>query len=310
MTLTAIKKGALLVAVSTTLIGCDALEITGGPLDLGAAQANNLLDRGGFEDGFGAWRACGDPTLVSLQSNNTNTVTSAKIDPGGCLYQSVPAQANDYMIASCSARKSTTNWASMTFAYLDADYQPLKMVETALPDTNFTVVSAQLRAPTDTAFAEVLVYAEDGAVIDDCELVNTQAGMPTEYLLNSWFEDSLNGWQTCATGSVTVSDDVATIDDSCISQKFTSPEDIEFAFSCDGATADNQHAGIVIGYLDGSNQPIGTVEAALPDAQGVQPRLTLAAPSSTAYVQVMVYAEGQANVNNCSLTTVENTSEM
>ena len=151
MTLTAtIKKAALLVAIGTGLTACDATQIIGGPLDIGAAQADNLLSHGGFERGFGEWRACSDPSLISQKTNETDTVSSAILEAGGCLVQTIPAAANDNMVLNCSARKETANWASLTFGYLDVNSEPLKTVEAPIPDTGFTNVTASLRAPADT----------------------------------------------------------------------------------------------------------------------------------------------------------------
>ncbi len=308
MTLTAkLKKSALLIAASTTLIACDALQITGGPLDLdiGAAQANNLLDRGGFDGGFGAWRACSDPSTVTLSTNDINTVSSAQLSANGCIYQAVPAAPNDFMIASCSARKATNNWASMTFGYLDKDHQPLKTIEAPIPDTNFTTISARLRAPADTAYAEVLIYAEDGAVIDDCELVNMQEGAPAELLINAWFEEGLNGWQACPRGSVTVDNDVANLNESCLSQKFTAYEGAELTVSCNGVKLDDSHTALALGFLDATTQAIEMIEVPITREEGVYPSVTLTAPASTSYAQVMLYTEGEANIRSCSLTQPE-----
>jgi len=147
------------------------------------------------------------------------------LDAGGCLYQTQPAQANDNMAVSCSARKATANWASLTFGYLDADYQPLKSVEAPIPDANFTNVSATLRAPADTAFVEVMIYAED-----------------------SYFEEGMNGWQSCNHGTAMADSGTAT-----------------------------------------STQ------------EGLYPTIAMTAPVASTYAQVMVYSEGVANLNSCSL---------
>jgi len=302
MTLTAkIKKGALLITVGTSLAACDALQITGGPLDIGAAQANNLLNHGGFEGGFGAWRACSDPQLVNLQSNDTHTISSAMLDAGGCLYQTQPAQANDNMAVSCSARKATANWASLTFGYLDADYQPLKSVEAPIPDANFTNVSATLRAPADTAFVEVMIYAEDGAAVDDCELINTQPNQPFELLINSYFEEGMNGWQSCNHGTAMADSGTATIDNSCISQKFTTVAGTELQLTCDGVKLDDKHAAMALGFLDDNSQPIEMRETPISTQEGLYPTIAMTAPVASTYAQVMVYSEGVANLNSCSL---------
>ncbi len=300
MTLT-VKNVTLLVAISAGLSACDALQITGGPLEIGAALSSNLLDRGGFERGFGNWRACSDPQLVSLKSNETRTESSAVLDAGGCLYQMVPAQVNDNMLVNCSASKTTTNWASMTFGYLDEDYQPLKTVEAEIPDTNFTNVNATLRAPQNTAYAEVLIYAQDGAEIDNCELTNLAQGQSSEALINSYFEEGLNGWQACSHGTVTAENNTVSINNSCISQQFTASEGLALELTCNGIKTGNEHAAVALGYLDENFQGIELTEAAFSTEEDESPTVALTAPPSTVYVEALIYTQGQVDLNTCSL---------
>ena len=215
-----IKKGTLLVAMAIGLAGCDALQITGGPLDFGAAQSGNLLNQGNFDGGFGDWRACSDPAGVVLKTNDDNSESSAQLAAGGCIFQTVPASANDDMVVSCSARKNTNEWGSLTFGYLDANHQPLGSVESQIAGINFSDVTASLRAPTNTAFAEVMIYMQDGGELDDCELINKQAGLPEQLLVNAYFEEDLNGWTSCDTGTASVDNNVATINEGCLRQTF------------------------------------------------------------------------------------------
>jgi len=302
MTLTAtIKKSALLIAVSTALTACDSTQIIGGPLDIGAAQEDNLLSHGGFERGFGEWQACSDPALLSLQTNDTDTESSAILDPGGCLFQTQPATVNDNMVVNCSARKETADWASLTFGYLDANHQPLKSVEAEIPDTAFTNVSASLRAPAGTAFVEVLIYSENGAEVDDCQLINTQANQPFELLFNSHFEEELNGWQSCSRGSTTTANGVATITDSCISQKFTSAEGRALELTCDGTKIGEKHAAVALGFLDSASQALDMIETPISTEEGLFPTVALTAPAGTSFAQAMVYTVGEVNLNSCSL---------
>lgn len=298
-----VKKAALIIAVSTGLCACDSLQITGGPLNVGAAQAGNLLDSGGFERGFGNWRACSDPQLVSLENNEERTEGAAIIEAGGCLYQTVSAQPNDTMTVTCNISKAThTNWASVTFGYLDADYQPLDTVEAEIPNTTISAVSATLRAPAHTAYAEVLVYAQDGAEIEDCELT-AQQGTTLEILVNNNFDEGLEGWTACAQGSATAASAMATVSNSCISQKFTASEGLELLFTCDGHKTGDEHAAVILGYLDADFQGIEVSETQISELEGLNPSVTLTAPSGTKYVEAMVYAEGQADLNSCSLKT-------
>ncbi len=299
-----LKKAALIIAVSTGLIACNSAQITGGPLEIGAAQSNNLLDHGGFERGFGDWRACSDPQLVSLQTNDTRTEGSAILEARGCLYQTVPAQANDNMIVNCNATKSNRDdWTSLTFGYLDANYKPLDTVEEQIMGTAATNVTASLRAPADTAYAEVLIYTESGAVIEDCELINTQRGVSSELLINSHFEEELTAWQACSQGTVTADNAIATVTNSCISQKFTASEGLELQLTCDSYKTGTEHAAVVLGYLDDSFQGIELTEAPISTVEGLFPSVTLTAPADTVYVEAMVYGLGQVDINSCSLNS-------
>lgn len=295
-------KGALLIAIGSSLAACDALTITDDPLAVGAANTGNLLDQGGFDGSFGAWRACSDPSTVTLQSDREDG--SAELAPSGCIYQTVPAQVNDNLMISCSARKPGTEWASISFGYLDANYQSLKTVEAPITGNNFTDVSADLRAPINTAYAEVVLYAEGGAVVDDCELTNLQAGLPEELLLNGYFEEGIDGWQTCANGSATTDNSTAIIAGSCISQKFTAYEGVQLSVTCDGVKTDANHAAVALGYLDVDSQAIGMSETPLTTQANNFPTVTLTAPANTYYAQVMIYAEGEANLNSCTLKEI------
>lgn len=303
MTLT-IKKAALIIAVSTGLIACNSAQITGGPLEIGAAQSNNLLDHGGFERGFGDWRACSDPQLVSLQTNETRTEGSAILEAGGCLYQTVPAQANDNMVVNCNASKANRDdWTSLTFGYLDANYQPLATVEEQIIGTATTNVTTSLRAPADTAYAEVLIYTESGAEVEDCELINTQRGVSSELLINSHFEEALTGWQACSQGTVTADNAVATVNNSCISQQFTASEGLELQLTCDSYKTGPEHAAVLLAYLDENFQGIELSETPISTVEGLFPSATLTAPAGTVYVEAMIYGLGQVDVNNCSLNS-------
>jgi len=302
MTLTTtIKKGALLVAVGTVLTACDATQIVGGPLNIGAAQSNNLLNHGGFERGFGEWQACSDPSLLSIETNDTDTESTAILGAGGCIYQTQPAVVNDNMVVNCSARKESTAWASLTFGYLDENFQPLKTVEAQIPDTSFTNVSASVRAPLNTSYVEVLIYAEDGAEIDDCELINTQQGQPNELLINSYFEEDLLGWQSCEKGSVTAEGGVATVIDSCITQKFTATPENQLQLTCDATKIGDRHAAVALGFLDSDTQAIEMTETPISTEEGLFPSVALSASEGTRFAQVMVYTEGEVNLNSCSL---------
>jgi len=299
---TNIKKSALLIALGSGIAACDSLQITGGPIAIGAAQAGNLLGNGGFDGGFGDWRACSDPAAVTLDSNEINTEGTARLSAGGCLYQTVPAQANDQMVVSCNASKSGNAWTSLSFGYLDADYQPLGSVETPVTSNLLTEVSASLRAPTNTAFAEVLVYTEEGAVLDDCELINLSEGLPEEFLVNSFFEEGLNGWQSCENGT--------TISGSCISQKFTAYEDVQLSVTCDGVKLDEDHAAVALGYLDMDEQALEMLETPISTEANTFPTVTLTAPASTYFAQVMIYAGGEANLNSCSMKMIESNDDV
>jgi len=308
MTLTAtIKRATLLAAIATGISACDSLKITGEPLNLGAAQdgVQNLLNHGDFDGGFGDWRACSDPSFVTLSTDDANTISTAQLDANGCIYQAVPAKANDNMMFTCSARKSTNKWASISFGYLDENYQPLKTVEEQIPGNNFSDVTASLRAPANTAFAEVLIYTEDGAAVDNCELINTEAGAPAELISNPLFEEGLDGWQTCSRGSVSVANDSATLNSSCISQKFTAHEGLELSATCNANGDGNTHSALALGYLDENFQSLAMDEIPLDNNNGYT-SINLVAPPATRYAQVMVYTEGTANVTGCSMNIPSN----
>ena len=313
MTLTAkINKGLIVIAASTTLAACDGLVITGGSsgnaLNIGAAQSLNLLDQGGFEGDFGAWRACSDPTAVTLNTAADGSQNGALLSAGGCIFQSVPASVNDNMVVTCSASKSNNEWASVTFGFLDENFQPLTKVETPIPTgSNPTNLTAKLNAPIDTAFAEVVLFAEDEAVIENCQLVNTSQGAPTELLLNPYFEEELNAWQICSGGTVNVEDDVANLMDGCIRQQFTAVEGNELTLSCDGyRTQESSWAAVALGFLDSNLIPVEVNEAAIPPEQGTFPSVTLTAPATTAFAEVIVFSQGEAHLNSCSLIQIEN----
>ena len=292
------------MAVGLSLAACDSLQI-GDPIAFGAAQTGNLLDQGDFDGGFGNWRACSDPAAITLDANDDNTMGTALLSAGGCIYQTVPAQANDEMVVSCNVSKTGNSWTSVSFGYLDRNYQPLNSVEAPVSSSILSEVSTSLRAPSDAYFAEVLVFTEEGAVVDDCELINISAGLPEEFLVNSRFEQELNGWQSCDTGTATVDNDTVTITEGCITQKFTAYEGVSLTVTCDGVKAGDEHAAVALGYLDIDNQPIETVEAPLSTEAGTFPSVTLTGPATAFFAQVMIYATGEASVNSCSMQMVE-----
>lgn len=307
---TNIKKGALLIALSSGIAACDSLQITGGPIAIGAAQAGNLLTSGGFDGGFGAWRACSDPAAVTLDSNDINTEGKAELSAGGCLFQTVPAKANDEMVVSCNALRTDNAWTSLSFGYLDADYQPLGSVETPVTSSLLTEVSASMRAPTNTAFAEVLIYTENGAVVDDCELINLSEGLPQEFLVNGFFEEGLNSWQSCEHGSTAAENNTATITQSCIRQKFTAYEGVQLSVTCDGVKLDEDYAALALGFLDADNQPLEVRETPLSTEANTFPTVTLTGPADTNFAQVMIYTVGEVSLDSCSMNIIESNDDL
>jgi len=297
-------KTVCVLATALILSACDAVQLIEAPQTAAAVEAN-LLTQGTFDDSFGNWVSCGDPTLIDRVENELTGTAIAKLQPNGCMYQMVSARENDQMLVSCQARKTdgqVNSWTSMTFGYLDENFEPLKTVEKRIANSNFDRVSATLRAPVNASFAEVLFYTESGAEIDDCEIVNTRAGTPTEILQNPYFEEGTDGWAQCNGGSVDVTNNVATVTGTCIQQKFNASAGLSLTMSCDAIKLDNvSYATLALGFLDANNQPLTVEEVPLTVFSTVTPSVSAIAPAGTSFAQVMVYSQNSAEVKSCSL---------
>jgi len=296
------------LATALILSACDAVQLVNPP-QMGAAIEGNLLTQGSFDDSFGTWTSCGDPALINRIENEQQGTAVAQLQPNACMYQMVSAQENDNMQVSCEARKTdgqVNSWTSMTFGYLDENFDPLKTVEKQIASGNFDRVSAALRAPVDARYAEVLIYTESGAEIDDCEIVNTQAGLPAEILQNPYFEEGIEGWAQCSGGTVDVDNNVATVTGTCIQQKFNATAGLNLTMSCDAVKLDNiGYAAIAVGFLDSNDQPLGTEEVPLTVFSTVAPSISATAPAGASFAQVIVYSQNSTEVKSCSLTKTQ-----
>jgi len=301
------------LAVAVLLTACDSAVITGPGLTIGAAfDSPDLLTNGSFNSAVGnEWQSCS-----SVQSFNTDTLGSdgsPALTVGGstCLFQSVPAQVGyDYSV-SCDARNSGAGYASVTYAFIDQNADPLLVSENAVTTAEFTAIPYSAAAPVGAKTFEIAVFAQDEAQLDNCRVSASERVA----LINNDFSHGLQGWAECYgnAGAVGIINDVQTPENNalvlsnggCLYQTVdigsvvTQIPGVELTLRCDVARASDGYASVTLGLLDTNYQPLGVSDIPVTGNGVLETRL--AAPAGTRFVELMFYGETETTVNRCDL---------
>ncbi len=129
-----------------------------------------------------AWLECTTDSLA---------VDVSLLDAGGCAYRETPAEPGLTYRMSCGV--TPVKFASVTLAFLDADFNTLATETTPITDDVAGVYGVTLQSPPGTANAAIGIYGEAGSGFQDCVLIDaTPAPEPTKGSIAgvSWFDAS------------------------------------------------------------------------------------------------------------------------
>ncbi len=308
-------RNALIVGIGLSLTACESAVITGtgsSQLGIGAAQAANLLEDGDFESGSAAWESCSTNGSSNPIPGAAAGTLAMSINDGACLYQNVEIDAGKTYQMNCTTRQDGDSWSSATFAMLDGTYTPLVSEEAQITDLTYQNQSITLTAPTHSSYAEILFFSEDSATIDNCSIQEVTVEIPAVSLSNGDFENGLTNWQQCQTGSASAESGVASLSNgSCIYQTIDvsqavslSPanQPLNLSLHCSGLDKIGAgYASVTIAFLDDRYEPVASEEHAIA-ATDTSTSVSLDAPSSTSFAEVVLFSDATTSIGNCSLS--------
>ena len=108
------------------------------------------------------WQVCDTDSLA---------VDVTLLNTGGCAYRETTAEPGVAYRMSCGV--VPVKFASVTLAFLDADYNTVATRSTEITDDVSGVYSVDLVSPADTVFAAIGIYGEPGSGFQDCVLIDT-----------------------------------------------------------------------------------------------------------------------------------------
>jgi len=108
------------------------------------------------------WQVCDSDSLA---------VDVTLLNTGGCAYRETTADPGIAYRMSCGV--SPVKFASLTLAFLDAEYNTLATQSTEITDDVSGVYAVESVSPANTAFAAIGIYGEPGSGFQDCVLINT-----------------------------------------------------------------------------------------------------------------------------------------
>lgn len=316
-----IQRSALMSVVAASLMACDSAMLfdTAQPT-LGAALGEtsaNLLGNGGFESPISVndWESCAPGTDFSTDATPSDGLAALSVSNGSCLSQTVPAVAGATYTLSCEAYEPVDRYSTITFGFIDDSSAPVEVQEIAIDGSSYGAVSSTLTAPASADRAQVLIFSDGEAVVDNCSLIK----LADAVLLNGDFSEDLSGWQVCenTAGTVSVIDhqlepgnkQLSISNGGCVYQTLdvSAPmqvrSDLHLYLSCDALTSDDGYSSITLGYLDGNSQPLSVNEVAI--SRGSTNGLfesDLAAPAGSHFAEVVIYSDAFTTADNCQIT--------
>ena len=93
------------------------------------------------------------------------------LDSGACAFRTTPALPNITYTMSCGV--TVAKFASITLAFLDADYNEIATRSTEVTEHVSGAYSVTLASPANTVHAAIGIYGETGSGFQDCVLIDS-----------------------------------------------------------------------------------------------------------------------------------------
>ncbi len=128
------------------------------------------------------WQVC---------DTDSQAIDVTLLNAGACAFRTTPALPNVTYSMSCGV--TVAKFASITLAFLDADYNELATRSTEVTEHVSGAYSVTLASPPNTAHAAIGIYGETGSGFQDCVLIDsTPEPEPTKGSIQgiTWFDDN------------------------------------------------------------------------------------------------------------------------
>ena len=318
-----LSRNVVIVAVALSVNACDSGTVANNTVEptFGAAlnqNPDNLLVNGGFELTVGGdnWRTCSTISDYSTDATSTEGAHALSISSGTCLSQTVQITAGTTYTFSCDARNVSSSYSNITFGFTDDSTTPVDAIENAITGTDYTTITNTMTALPTAVSAELLIFSEGEANVDNCTLVPT----PKTQLKNSDFSRDLAEWQECenSDGNITVSNDginpannkLTLSEGGCAGQVIDISNtyddrnyDVVVDLTCSVQYDEDGYASITLGYLDENltdlTRKVRNISANSTD--GVF-KSSLLVPVEAHYAEVEIYSASTSYIDSCSIS--------
>lgn len=279
----------------------------------------NLPDNGGFESLIKRdnWSSCSSSGAFSIDATPGNGDSVLSVANGACLSQSIPAIAGATYTLSCEGRLVNSGGnSSITFGFVDASSAPVEVQEKRITTSEYAPITSTITAPVSAVSAEVLIFSDGEASVDNCRLTRLADGE----LLNGDFSMDLSGWQICddTDGRVEVTDSIvepgnrelSVSNGGCVYQYVDmseilrdGPQIFNTFLSCDMQTDDSGFASITLAYRDANFQQVHRIveDIVTGSTDGVFTS-DLTSTVDARFAEVQVFSTSATTVDNCSLS--------
>ncbi len=284
-----------------------------------AQTSDNLLVNGGFESQLSGdgWRACSSFANFTTDATPGEGSGALSIMNGACLSQRTAATAGATYTLSCEGRVVSSNGDSnISFGFVDAGSAAIEVQEHLITTADYATITSTITAPASAVSAEVLIYSEGEAAVDNCSLTR----LADSELINGDFSAGLTGWQTCdnTAGDIEVisnnlepgNQELSVSNGGCVYQFVdigtilaSETQRLSTSLICDTLTDGSGYASITLGYRDANFQQISiNVENVITGTTDGVFESDLAVPFDARFAEVQIYSTSLTTVDNCSLS--------
>ena len=159
------------------VLNSEGVPIPAPPVPPAPPTGDNLLTNGGFESGRAGWQDCSAQGL-SVDSDAASGTSALSVTSGGCIYQEVEVAAALDLTLSCQAKNAGSGFTSLTFSYLDSNFQALQDESLVVNTASYQNYSTNLVSPPNARYAVATLYSDAVAHFDVCSLSTTGGTQP------------------------------------------------------------------------------------------------------------------------------------
>ncbi|MEZ4631987.1 MAG: carbohydrate binding domain-containing protein [Deinococcales bacterium] len=270
--------------------------------------AEGSLNNPSFENSLTNWNNCGNASNLSIVNDTYDGTKALQVQNGGCVYQEIVISPSQNYTLSCDAKRSLSNWASLQFAYLDANWSILATRQAAVTSQNYQSYYLSHTAPANSKYAIVLFYSEDSTRYDKCQLSSGNVA-PRNLLLNAGFESGNDAWFNCAdAANLSISSDANSgtkamnvKNGGCVYQDVYIEAGMTYKLSCSAKRASTGWASMTLAFSGANWQQLASQNIPITSNSYSPVNITLAAPVGSVHGIAVFYSEDSSFYDDCSL---------